>query len=368
MSRPSGRGAHGSEHNCHRISSGFRSTVRLEPSDLAERSYIAAVFVTDLVSGTVVAAVLAAFVVARSVAKRAFERRVSGRLPVGHDGIIPGAGPIDLPASEPTAPAALLVHGFGDTPQSLGYLARALHERGWSVRVPLLPGHGRSIRDWGRTGADDWFSYARRERDDLLRTHDTVALVGLSMGGALATLLATDRTPDGDPAGHGSHGNGHESAIACLVLLAPYFALPLWMRLLTTYHWAIATVLPYVSARGDPSIVDPVERVRSLAYGATTPRLVHELGRVARRAWTALPQVTVPTLVVQSHNDKRTTPTVAAAAVARLEVVDKRLVWIDDGGHVLTVDHGRDAVATAVGEWLDAHAPSRAQARKVRPA
>jgi carboxylesterase len=195
-----------------------------------------------------------------------------------------------------------------------------------------------------------------------------VAVVGLSMGAALATILATDRTRGGDATGRGSHRSGHESTVACLVLLAPYFALPLWMRLTTSFHWAIATVLPYVSAQGDPSIIDPVERVRSLAYGATTPRLVHELGRVARRAWAALPRVTVPTLVVQSHNDKRTSPAVATAAIARLEVADKRLVWIDDGGHVLTVDHGRDAVATAVGEWLDAHAPSRAQARKVRPA
>jgi carboxylesterase len=331
-----------------------------------------AVSIADLVSAGAVVATLAAIVVARECARRAFERRVSARLPVGPDGVIAGAEPIDLPAREIGARGALLLHGFGDTPQTLAYLARALHARGWSVRVPLLPGHGRTIGEWSRTRADDWLAHARRERDELRRTHDTVAIVGLSMGGALATLVTAD-APNGATAPPTAAVTSREStaaagSIVCLVLLAPYFALPRWIGRMAAWHSVIGVVWPYLNARGDPSILDPDERDRSLAYGATTPRLVHELGTVARRAWAALPSVSVPTLLIQSHGDNRTSPAIATAAMARLTVTDKQLVWIDDGGHVITVDRGRDRVAVTVGEWLDAHAPGHTRARKVRPA
>jgi len=322
----------------------------------------------DLVAAAAIAMTVTAVLVARAMAKQAFERRVSARLGVGSDGIIPGAGPIDLPATGdagPGAPAALLLHGFGDTPQTLAYLAAALHARGWSVNVPLLPGHGRTIREWAVTDGEQWLTYARSELDALRRVHECVALVGLSMGGALAAILAADAAVETllpAPAPGESAADGRLPAVSpraplsSLVLLAPYLALPSWVRVLTSRHRLVAAVLPYFTAQGGFSILDPVERERSLAYGATTPRLVHELGRIGERAWLALPAIMAPTLLVQSHGDNRTTPAIAEAAVARLTVADKRLTWVDDGAHVITVDHGHAAVAAAVGEWLDAHA------------
>lgn len=328
----------------------------------------------DYVLAGAIAAALAAAAGARVLAKRVFERRVLARLPLGRDGVIPGAQSIDLRGANANDPAVLLLHGFGDTPQTLEYLASALHARGWTVRAPLLPGHGRTLPAWARTRAEDWLACAREELGALRRTHRSVALVGLSMGAALATLLAVDPAHDA-----GREANDIESAgsgSTSLVLLAPFFVLPPWIRCVAAAHPIVAAVLPYCSARGSVSILDPEERSRSLAYGATTPRLVHELGRVARRAWAALPRVTVPTLVVQSHGDNRTTAATAERVLARIPASDKRLVWLDDGAHVITVDHGHAAVSACVGEWLDAHTPSRtrsgvetaARARRARPA
>jgi alpha-beta hydrolase superfamily lysophospholipase len=55
---------------------------------------------------------------------RDFERR----LPVGANGIIPGAESFRLEGSSDNA--VLLLHGFGDTPRTLEYLARALADVG----------------------------------------------------------------------------------------------------------------------------------------------------------------------------------------------------------------------------------------------
>jgi carboxylesterase len=325
---------------------------------------LATVLVSVVVCSAALVIVSAALLV-RALIRHRYDREGQARLAVGPDGIIPGAGPIDLPvAGNGRAPAALLLHGFGDTPQTLAYLAASLRGRGWSVRVPLLPGHGRTLVEWTRTRGADWLAAARDELEALRRAHESVALVGLSMGGALATLLAAD-----DAAVSGGQAR---APLVALALIAPYLAMPSWMQRLASLHWMIGITTPYVggdSGSGErPSIVDAVERERSLAYGATTPKLVHELALLVRAARVALPAVTAPTLLVQSHADNRIAPAVAEWALGALTVADKRLVWIDHGGHVITVDRGRDEVAATVGDWLDAHLPARAESRRLRPA
>src|SRR5262245_46136451 len=115
------------------------------------------------------------------------------RLPVGGDGIIVGAQPIELGAAHTASasgvgrspsprdnPAVLVLHGGGDTPQTLRYLASYLHGRGYAVEVPLLSGHGRTVREFARVRADDWIAESRAKLRSLRQKHDWVALVGLS--------------------------------------------------------------------------------------------------------------------------------------------------------------------------------------------
>jgi carboxylesterase len=291
---------------------------------------------------------LAAYV-ARALSSRRAEREVAARLPLGADGVVRGAGAIDL-AGDAGGRAALLLHGFGDTPQTLAYLAAHLSARGWAVRAPLLPGHGRTLRAFSASGAAEWIGAARAEYAAACERHGArrVALVGLSMGGALASIVAAD-------AGAG---------LPALALLAPYTAMPPSVRRVARVAPVLGLVLPYLSGRGARSIYDPDERTRSLAYGATPPRLVRELAAVVRAARAALPRVVAPTLVVHSRTDHRIPVAAAAAAFDALGAADPELVWLDGCGHVVTVDFGRERVFEAVADWLEsrvrgAQAPAR---------
>src|SRR3954471_10437562 len=78
---------------------------------------------------------------------------------LGPDGIVIGGAGFTLERAN--APAVLLIHGAGDTPQTLRYLADYLHVRGFHVVAPLLPGHGRSVRDFMHVRADDLTRAAR---------------------------------------------------------------------------------------------------------------------------------------------------------------------------------------------------------------
>jgi carboxylesterase len=269
---------------------------------------------------------------------RVAEADCAVRLPLRPDGTVDGAGPIALDAGA-GAPAVLLLHGGGDTPQTLRYMAAHLHARGFTVRAPLLPGHGRAIREFSGVSADAWLAHARAELESLRATHEWVAVVGLSMGGAIAVRLAA-ALPD----------------LPALCLVAPYLAMPAIVRHVARTAPLWGPFVPYVRATGGrrPSIADPEERARSLAYGWFTPAALRALAATVDRAAAALPQVTAPTLMAQSRDDNRIAPDEALRAFARLGAAEKQVVWVP-GAHVVTVDLGRAQVFDAVERWLEAH-------------
>jgi len=286
---------------------------------------------------TLLAATAAAAYGARAMAARRRERAFARRLPAGPDGIIPGAESIDLQGSGPHA--VFMLHGFGDTPETLALLARHLHGRGFTVRAPLLPGHGRSLPEFARSRADDWIEFARAEFAAFRARHPRAALVGLSMGGSLATIVAAE-APD----------------LPALALVAPYVSMPTTLRRLARIHPLLGALSPYVDARGGArSIHDAQARARSRAYGCCTPRLVAELAAVVDRARLALPALRAPTLVVQSRADNRVPPDAAERTFLLVGAPERRLVWMTEGGHIITVDHGRERVFALVEEWLVGH-------------
>jgi carboxylesterase len=248
----------------------------------------------------------------------------------------PGAETIDL--QEEGSHGVLLLHGFGDTPQTLALLARQLRKSGYSVLAPLLPGHGRSMESFGKSGASEWIAAAKDTYIDMRSRHDSVSVVGLSMGGALAVLLAAEQ---------------HE--IPALVLIAPYLGMPRRLQIAATTHWLWGGLFGEVRARNPRSIRDQIEREKNLAYGTVTGRALYELSMVVQRARKSLTSVRAPALIIQSREDPRCSPTVAEFALKTLGSKEKKLVWTEGAGHVITVDYGRERVFSEVQRWLDVH-------------
>ena len=279
-------------------------------------------------------------------------------LPRATDGIIEGAAPIDHQGVGRRA--VLILHGFGDTPQTVSYLAAHLHALGFTVRAPLLAGHGRTLREFGRSTADQWLATAARELVALQQQHETVGVVGLSMGGALAVILAAQagRNPGAASAGTSRHPAGAIAAVdglrppAALVLIAPYLSMRARARRLARWHWALSPFIHYLPSREEASIRDADERRSNRGFGTVTPRLLRQLQRIVSRADAALPAIAVPTLVIHSRGDNRIDPEAAAGSFDRIGTRDKRIEWTEGGGHVITVDVGRERVLQLTGEWL----------------
>lgn len=291
---------------------------------------------------------LIAAVVSRAVYPLVVERKRRSARPLGPGGVIAGAEDIDLPGDRATG--VLLIHGGGDTPQALYGLARHLRDRGFSVRAPLLSSHGRDLAELRNASASDWAAQVRREYDALRAKHEHVAVVGLSMGGALAISLAAER-PD----------------LEVLVLLAPYVGMAPLVRRLAKSSYAWGWLFPYFSTRGAASIRDPDAAARALGHGILTPAALRALADVVAAADADLPRVKAPTLIVQSREDNRIAPEIAERGFARLGAQVKRFIWTTGAGHVITVDYGRERVFELAAKWIERYQdPARKADRRPR--
>jgi carboxylesterase len=91
--------------------------------------------------------------------------------------------------------ACLLLHGYGGSPFELEYLSRRLETAGIPARTVCLPGHGSRVEEFFRTRFDDWSAAAEQAYLEMRAERELVAVVGLSMGGSLALMLAERHDP-----------------------------------------------------------------------------------------------------------------------------------------------------------------------------
>jgi carboxylesterase len=279
--------------------------------------------------------------------ERSFEARVPG--PRNAQGVIAGAEGFTLKGRDDRA--IVLLHGYNDSPQAMRSPAMALQAAGWTVYVPLLPGHGRSLRAFAASGADRWINAARDVVREALERHRHVAVGGLSMGGAIATIVAAE-----------------QPAVRAVLLFAPFFVYSSRLGAIAALWPLLSLFTKYLTGRGAArSVRDPAARAGLIAYGCSTPHLMREIQRVVRAARAALPQVRQPVWIAQSSDDYRIPVGQAQLAFDRLGSDDKRLHWTTGNGHVITVDYGHQELAAEAVRWIESRVPTEGVASRPAP-
>ncbi|WP_420108530.1 alpha/beta fold hydrolase [Mycolicibacter arupensis] len=94
---------------------------------------------------------------------------------------------------DPDARAVVFLHGGGQTRRSWGRAAAAVAERGWQAVTVDLRGHGES--DWAAKGDYRLVSFAADVHEVLRTLPPNPVLVGASLGGCTAMLLAGEVAP-----------------------------------------------------------------------------------------------------------------------------------------------------------------------------
>jgi carboxylesterase len=242
-------------------------------------------------------------------------------------------------AADGDGPGCLLLHGFTGTPAEMRPIAERLAARGYSIRAPLLPGHGTRVEDLASTRWPEWFAAAEASWDEIRARSGAGAVVGLSMGALLALHLARQR----------------DREVGAVVALAPPIRLreqrnaesALWMRFLPRLPRRFEIV---PKRRKDPA----TERITP-AYDEIPLRALASMVELQRVVRTELPLVTAPALVLAGDIDETIAPTAAEEVERALGSPSKMRLTFARTGHIMTEDADASAVLAAVEDFLDAH-------------
>jgi carboxylesterase len=89
--------------------------------------------------------------------------------------------------------AVLLIHGFGGKSSNWDYIASQIYKNmKLPVYIPRLPGHATNITDFLNSSAEQWLRKAVDSYLYLKSDYQDIYLAGLSMGGLLAAIIASN--------------------------------------------------------------------------------------------------------------------------------------------------------------------------------
>ncbi len=223
----------------------------------------------------------------------------------------------------------LVLHGFTGNPQSLRPLAEACAAAGFSVDLPLLPGHGTVLEDMLPTRWADWSSGAEAAYRALADRCDQVVVTGLSMGGTLACWLA-EQHPD----------------LAGIAVVNPIIQAPD-----EEFRQNIATLL-----EGGTEVFDAIgsdikqEGMVESAYPGTPLAPVLSLFEAADGVRARLGRIHCPTLLLSSREDHVVDP-VSGDVLAGAVGGPLERIFLENSYHVATLDWDAPLLEAAVVEF-----------------
>lgn len=194
--------------------------------------------------------------------------------------IRPGNEPYFIDMGNSTA--VLAIHGLTASPWEMQGLAEYLAERNISVYAPLIAGHGTSQEDLAKTSWQDWYYSAESALLLLENYSGNVYIAGMSAGADIAILLAKEHP----------RVNG-------VILISPALIMRDWKF---KYAWLLKHFVKYVKTSS------LTEEETQYYYEAKPVSSVHQLAKLAKKAKSALRDVSTPVLVIQSLRDPTVDP------------------------------------------------------------
>jgi carboxylesterase len=228
--------------------------------------------------------------------------------------VLPGAEPF---AADGGSVGVVVSHGFTATPRSVLPWAQHLAAAGYTVRLPLLPGHGTTWQDANRSTWRQWYVAIREAYDELATRCDTVFAAGLSMGGTLVTRLAEE-------VGDGLGG---------VILVNPSLATERFDAKFARY---VGRLVPSRPGFGS-DIKAPHEP--TLGYDRTPIRAFASLQRLWRVTRADLHRITAPVLMFRSVEDHVVEPLSGRLLQRGATSTTVREVLLENSYHVATMDH-----------------------------
>jgi carboxylesterase len=227
----------------------------------------------------------------------------------------------------------LLVHGFTGSPASMRPWAEYLNQRGYTVKVPLLPGHGTTPHDLNLVKWQEWPAKVESDLQGLLRTCRKVFICGLSMGGGTTLYIASRYSKD----------------LAGIILVNPMIHVKFVPHQLA---WAISRF-----QKMRDSVGDDIKRpgITEYGYDALPAVGVYELLKMLHYTRKRLHDVTAPMLLFHSVDDHTLPVTNTEIVMKGVGSRQKQRIELVNSYHVATLDYDQEVIFENSRLFIESH-------------
>lgn len=221
--------------------------------------------------------------------------------------------------------AVLCLHGFTATTVEVRKMAEFLYQQGFSVKAPLLPGHGTTPEEMNKTTWRDWFGAAENSLIELQENYRKVFILGESMGGLLTLHLAAL----------------HPSVLGTLIFAPAIKIQNLW---LSKFLWRFKPMLQKKPAD---------HTLPQQSYYAFPIKAAASLYDFQKNVKRELPKIETPIRIFQGLLDDTIDPLGAIYAYEHIASIDKDLILLDESSHLILLDKQMPQVEEITLEFIN---------------
>jgi carboxylesterase len=244
--------------------------------------------------------------------------------------------------------AVILLPGLCGSALEMGAIPRLLQQSNLTYGIPKIPGYSAHT---ALTNYPEWIEYVDDLCVELLETHETLSIVGLSMGATLA-LSVTSRN----------------QKIQSLCLLSPVLMFDGWS--VPWYHPFLSLIYKigirnWHYKESEPFGVKNKELRRHIRK-AVMSNSVSELGaahlpakhlyqslQLIKDAKKSLDEVSADTLIIHAVDDETASPKNPDLILSHIASETRRVIWLGNSYHMITVDNEREIVANEVINFIN---------------
>ena len=240
----------------------------------------------------------------------------------------------------PNDHAVILLPGLCGSELEMGVIPRLLKQSGFSYAIPRIKGYSAHT---GITPYKSWIDDVEQFVIDLMQTHSSISLVGLSMGATLSLAVAA-RNP-----------KIQSLSVLSPVLIFDGWSVPWYQPLLKAIYllgfrnWHHKETAPFgvKNLEMRKRIKKAVESnsVSELGAAHLPARHLIESLKLIEETKKELPSVNTDILIIHAIDDETASPKNPDLILDSVSSETRRTIWLGNSYHIITVDNEREIVA-----------------------
>lgn len=225
--------------------------------------------------------------------------------------------------------AVLLLHGFTGHSADVRMLGRFLEKKGYTSHAPIYRGHGLSPEELIESTPNEWWEDVQSAYEDLINLgYKEIAVVGLSLGGALGLKLA------------------YSNEVKAIIPMSTPMFFDNEVQLMKGFK-LFARQYKQLERKDDATIEKEIQNLVSVSGN-----LFNQIGEAINHVRKSIDTIYSPAMVIQPRLDQMININSATYIYDHVQAEHKKIKWYEKSGHAITLGKERDQLHEDIYDFL----------------